>query len=148
VTVEVTRARVGSLLEWALAAGCAFTLAVLGSWVLHEARTASGPVVPVAAEEINEVPSPSLAPLAVPEKAVSVPFIRVSTGLDLRLGESESAVAGKIDPAWKNGIDSFERGPNGTRVTRAYYDGSKRFLLVFDPERGEAERHLAGIYLR
>ena len=49
--------------------------------------------------------------------------------------------------AWQTGVDTFERTSAGNRMTRAYDDGFRQFLLVFDPPEEAAELRLSAIYL-
>jgi len=147
--VEVTRTRFGSLLEWAIAALCAPALAAAALFAFHQLHSASGPVVPVAAEEVLDVPlTTARPPASVPSKAVSVPLVLLRNGSELRVGETESVVAGKLRPAWRVGGDVLERAPTGNRITRTYDDGGRRFILVLEPSAGGAERRLSAIYVR
>jgi len=147
--VQVTRARFGSLLEWAVAALCALALAAGGSFAVHHLGSAPGPVVPVAAEEVLDVPlTTAYPPASVPSKAVSVPLVVLSTGSELRLGEMESVAAGKLKPAWRVGGDVLERGAAGNRITRTYDDSGHRFILVLEPPTGGAERRISALYVR
>jgi hypothetical protein len=125
-------------------------LAIAGAWAFREVRKAPGPVVPVAAEEFGDAPLQTglATPAVIPGKSVLVPLLLLSNGSDLRVGESETAVSEKLERAWKTGTDALERVAGGMRVTRAYDDGGKRFLLVFEPEDGAAERRLSGIYVK
>ena len=147
--MEVTRARFHSLLEWALAALCVLVLAGLGSWLLRQARTSSVPVVPVAAEETHgSPPVPPLTPAVVPSKAVSVPFLLLRTGAEVRVGDTESSASEKLPAAWRLSGDLLERVAQGERVTRAYDDGVRHFTLVFDPPApGSGERHITALYV-
>jgi hypothetical protein len=146
--MEVARARFGSLLEWALAAACALALLVAGSWTLRELHHAPVPVVPVSAEGMSEPASTVLPPAAVPPRAVSVPLLLLSSGSELRVGELESTAAGKLRPGWRAAEDSLERAPHGTRITRAYDDGARRFMVVLDPPSERSERRVTAIYVR
>jgi hypothetical protein len=145
VTVEVTRARFGSLLEWAVAAACALAIATLGSLIFQGLRTPRGLVrVNVEAAEAAPMPDP---PAAIPARAVSVPLILLNDGTELRVGERESAISAKVKRAWQTGVETLERTTAGNRITRAYDDGFRRFLLVFDPPPESAELRLSAIYL-
>jgi len=145
--MEVTRARFGSLLEWALAAVCAMAIAGLGSFVIEALRTPRGLVrVNVEAAEVGATPAPD-PPAAVPPRAVSVPLILLNDGTELRVGEREATIAAKLTRAWQTGVDALERTTTGNRITRAYDDGFRRFLLVFDPPQDATELRLSAIYL-
>jgi len=117
VTVEVTRARFGSLLEWAVAAACALAIATLGSLIFQGLRTPRGIVrVNVEAAEAAPMPDP---PAAIPARAVSVPLILLNDGTELRVGERESTISAKVKRAWQTGVETLERTTAGTRITRA-----------------------------
>jgi hypothetical protein len=146
--MEVTRARFGSLLEWAVAALCAFALLIVGSWMLKELHRAPTPIVPVAAEGFDAAVTTVLPPAAVPSRVVSVPIVLLSSGLELRVGESESSAAGKLNASWRAGDDMLERAAGGTRITRAYDDGARKFQIVLDPAADGVERRVSAIYVR
>jgi len=145
--MEVTRARLGSLLEWALAAACALVIAALGLLLIEGLRTPRGIVrVNVEAAEVGTAPAPD-PPAAIPPRAVSVPLILLHDGTELRVGERESSISAKLKRAWQTGVDTLERTTAGNRITRAYDDGFRRFMLVFDPPQEAAELRLSAIYL-
>ena len=145
--MEVTRARFGSLLEWALAAVCAVAIAALVSFVIEAFRTPAGIVrVNVAAAEAGVSPLPE-PPAAIPSRAVSVPLIVLIDGTELRVGEQEATISAKVKKAWQTGAETLERTTGGNRITRAYDDGFRRFLLVFDPPEEAADLRLSAIYL-
>jgi hypothetical protein len=60
----------------------------------------------------------------------------------------ESTAAGKLRPGWRAAEDSLERAPHGTRITRAYDDGARRFMVVLDPPSERSERRVTAIYVR
>lgn len=145
--MEATRARLSSLLEWAIASVCILAMAGLGSLVFEQLRTASPAIAPVLAGSTELPPSADEVPASVPPKAVSVPLMLLSNGAELRLGELESAIARKVGSAWQMGDDTLERIAAGNRVSRRYDDGVRRFLLVFEPRKEQPEMRLAAIYL-
>jgi hypothetical protein len=147
--MEVTRARFGSLLEWALAAVCALAIAFLGALVVETLRTPRGLVrVNVEAAEQVGVPPALDPPAAIPPRAVSVPLILLNDGTALHVGDRESIISTKLTRAWQTGVDALERTATGNRITRAYDDGVRQFLLVFDPPAEATELRLTAIYLR
>ena len=147
MTVEVTRARFGSLLEWALAAACALAIAALGSLAIEALRTPRG-IVRVNVEAAEGGGTPELdPPAAIPPRAVSVPLILLKDGTELRVGERESSISPKLTRAWQTGGEALERTASGNRVTRTYDDGFRKFLLVFDPPDDATELRLSAIYL-
>ena len=143
--MEATRSRFGAMLEWAVAA--AFIMAVLAasSIVMREIRTVSA-VLPVIAREAPAPVPPT--PAGVPSRAVSVPVLLLSDGKDVRVGESLSAVAGRLGRQAEAGPQSIERAPNGERVTRFYEHWGTRFVLVFEPFERNAEARVAAIHLQ
>jgi len=144
--MEVTRARVGSLLEWAVAAMCVFALLVACSWMLRAWHRAPTPIVPVAAEAFDALVTMVLPPAAVPPRVVSVPLVLLSSGSQLRVGDSESSAAGKLPASWRAGDDMLDRSTGGTRITRAYDDGARKFQIVLDSS-GDGERRVSAIYV-
>lgn len=141
--MEMTRARLGSVLEWALAAGCILALAALGSLLFNQARRATLPQVN-AEEFASVIPD---APAVIPPRAVSVPLLLLSNGAQLRVGETAGAIAAKLNTAWQIGADAWERTATGDRVVRAYYDGARYFLLVLE-RTGQPDAQVSAIYLR
>ena len=141
----MTRARLGSVLEWALAAGCILAVAALGAVLFKQARLATLPQV--IAEEVTSV-DPADTPAAIPSRAVSVPLLPLSNGTQLRVGETAGAIAGKLNKAWQIGADAWERTSAGERVVRTYDDGARHFLLVMEDAAGQPEFRLSAIYLR
>ena len=147
--MEVTRARFGSLLEWACAALCAALLMAIAARIASAIRTTPDPIVPVAAQGIVARPALSAPPAAVPPGVVSVPLIQLKGGAEVRVGDTESAASNKLRSPWRVGDDVLEHSADGDRVTRAYDDGARRFLLVLEPPTGGgAERHVSAIYMR
>jgi hypothetical protein len=142
----VTRARLGSALEWALAAGCILALAALVSLVAGELRNVRS-LTAVLADEGSALPSAEL-PATIPAGAVSVPLLLLSNGSQLQIGQTASDIAARISAAWQIGADAFERTARGARVTRSYDDGARRFLLVFDRAESAGEDRVAAIYLQ
>jgi len=143
VTVEATRVRFGSVLEWVIAAGCILLAVGIGSIALREID-AFRPVTPVIAEGAH-IPEP---PAGVPPRAVSVPMLLLSNGTQMRVGDRASDIAAQINAGWQVGSDALERGAHGERVTRTYDDGGTQFTLVFEPMDDGAEQRIAAIYLQ
>lgn len=139
--MEATRARVGSILEWFVAAAFIVIAFAAGSIVVREFRTVSA-VMPVSAREAPEPPA------SVPPRTVSVPVLLLSNGKQVRVGESASLVADRLGREAEVGSPSIERAPNGERVTRFYEQAGTRFVLVFEPFEPGAEPRVAAIYLQ
>ena len=141
----VTRARLGSALEWALAAGCILALAALVSLVVQEVRGIR-PLTPVLADEMSTaLPAPE-APPTIPPGAISVPLLLLSNGAQIQVGQRVSDVSGHISTAWQVGAEAIERTTHGERVTRLYDDGARRFLLVIEGSEDGVEQ-VGAIYL-
>jgi hypothetical protein len=148
VAVEVTRARFGSLVEWAVAGACALGLLAAAALVYQGLRSTSRAIVRVSAEEVTTAGIPLMDPPAiVPSRAVSVPFVILGNGIEVRVGERESSIGAKVKAAWQVGADALERTAGGHRLTRVYDDGLRRFLLVFDPAKEQAELRVSAIYV-
>jgi hypothetical protein len=143
VTVEVTRARLGSVVEWMIAAACILAALGVGAVGVRELRTVPA-LTPVIAEAAP-IPEP---PPAVPSRAVSIPMLVLATGVQLRVGEHATAVAARLDPAWQVGTDALERRGDGERLTRTYDDGVTHFLIVFDRPVPGADLRVSAIYVQ
>jgi hypothetical protein len=141
--MEVTRVRLGSVLEWAIAAACILATLGVGSVIVRELRSVPA-VTPVIAVE---APIPESPPVT-PPRAVSVPMLLLGGGTQLRVGERASAVELKLDPVWQVGSDAFERRPTGARLLRQYDDGTRQFTLVFEPLTGGGDSKLVAIYVQ
>lgn len=143
--MEAARVRVTSVLEWAVAAGLILATLGIGSVVVREFRTVAAVTRVIA----DEVPAPVLAaPAGVPPRAVSVPVLILPDGLDVRVGETLTQIAGRLGRQAEVGTESVERAVNGERLTRFYEQGGTRFVLVFEPFEREAEPRVAAIYLQ
>jgi hypothetical protein len=141
--MEVTRVRLGSVLEWAIAVACILAVLAVGSVAFREVRTLR-PVTPVMAGE-------ALAggpPVMVPPRAVSVPMLLLADGTQLRVGDRASSLVYRLNSAWQAGADTLERSPRGDRVTRSYDDGATQFLLVFEPLDQRHDSRVVAIYVR
>ena len=139
--MESTRVRVGSILEWGIAAACIVAALVLGSAAVQEVRTLRA-VTPVIASARPAFDPPA----SIPSSAASVPMLVLRNGSQLEVGDNAAAASDKVS-GWQVGSDTIERGPNGDRVTRSYTDGNQSFLLVIEsPEKG-ADAAVAAIYL-
>jgi hypothetical protein len=138
-----TRTRFGSVVEWAVAAACIVAALAVGSAALREIRTLR------AATAVNaEARAPLAPPAVVAPRSVSVPVLVMSDGARLHVGEGAAAISGKMETAWQVGGDAIERGANGDRVTRSYYDGARFFQLVLEPPAVNAEARIVAIYLQ
>jgi hypothetical protein len=138
--------RVGSALEWVVAAALlAVTVAVI-SRLASEPRPGT-PVRPAAPAHTAAAPAEP-PPDAIPAGAVSVPFLSLEGGLEVRLGATPQEVASLLGRSGETGRQVVDRGPHGTRVTRFYERAGLRFALVFGAGEGRAEPVVTGIYLQ
>ena len=141
--MDATRARSGSLLEWVLAAVCIVALLALGSIAVREFRTVAA-VTPVIAHEAA-LPDP---PAAVPPRAISVPVLLLSNGVELRVGDSAEEVAVRLDRQAEVAVSSIDRTAAGERVTRFYQQGGTRFIVVLEPSAADAQVRVAALYVQ
>jgi hypothetical protein len=142
--MDVVRTRVGSAVEWVVAA--AFLLATLfvGSLVLRELRAAASAGPENANPAVNAA---SALPASLGPKAVSVPLLILAEGKELRVGDSGARVAAVLGREAETGVQQSDIGPNGERTTRFYDYSGTRFALVFESEKGAAPR-ITAIYLQ
>jgi hypothetical protein len=146
--MDVVRARVGSAVEWVVAAAFLIATLAVGSLVLRELRAAasSGPTSPSATL------SAAALPVAVPRKAISVPLLILAQEKEIRLGDSAARVAAVLGREAETGVQQSDIGPIGERTTRFYDFSGTRFALVFEsPERGGPKgdtQRVTAIYLQ
>jgi len=128
--------------EWVVAALFLIATFAVGSMIVRELRPT--PVVqamPAARPVIACIPS------AVPARAVSVPVLPFLDGKEVRVGDTVSAVAGRLGRSAENGRQEVDRGSLGERLTRFYEYAGARFILVFEPFERNGEMRVAAIYL-
>ncbi len=130
--MDATRVRLGSAIEWVLAATFFLLAAGAGSVALREFHTVAAvmPVTPVSAHE----PQPA-APAGVPSRAVSVPFLLLSDGRSVKVGDSLQQAAAAMGDRSIAAAETIERLPQGERVTRSYETGDTRFVMVIEASR-------------
>ena len=136
------RARLGSAVEWLVAA--TFLVATLGvaSLIVRELRT-----VPRAATPVAQDTAPAL-PSAVPARAISVPVLLLLDGKEVRVGDKVDDVSRSLGRAAEVGRQTADRGALGDRLTRFYEHQGTRFVLVFEPFERNGPLRVAGIYLQ
>jgi hypothetical protein len=136
------RARLGSALEWFVAA--LFLIATIGVALLiaRELRV-TPPAIAQAAPEGD-----SVVPAAVPARAISVPVLLLLDGKEVRVGDSVDAVARSLGRSAEVGRQLVDRGALGDRLTRFYEHSGTRFVLVFEPFERNGTLRVAGIYLQ
>jgi hypothetical protein len=141
--MEGTRVRVGSAIEWVLAAIFILAALAIGRVVVREMRTMSA-AMPVIA---REAAAPK-APAGVPARAISVPVLLLPDGKDVRVGDSVSQIAARLGREAEVGKQMVDRAPFGERLTRFYEHAGTRFVLVFEPFERNGEPKVAAIYLQ
>ncbi len=78
---------------------------------------------------------------------MSVPLLPLVDGSELRIGDTEAAVAERLGRAAESGRQEVDRGSLGERLTRFYEYAGTRFILVFEPFERNGESRVAAIYL-
>ena len=137
--MEAVRVRLGSLVEWAVAA--LFLVASVGvaSLAVRELRATASVTAPVPAFTVA-------APAGLAERAVSVQNLLLSTGKEVRVGTALSEVVTMLGRSAETGEERADVGPLGERVTRFYDFGGTRFALVFEPVGGQPR--VTAIYIQ
>ncbi len=141
--MEVTpvRARLGSVLEWIVAAVFLAASIVVATLIVRELRTAP------RAAAVPERPVSAL-PAGVPTRAISVPVLLLLDGKEVRVGDPVERVARTLGRSAEVGTQLADRGALGERLTRFYEYNGTRFVLVFEPFERNGELRVAGIYLQ
>jgi hypothetical protein len=142
--MKATRTRFESFIEWAVAAAFIAAMLGVGSIVVREFRTVKA-VTPVIARETVD---PSLAPVGVPSRAVSVPILLLPDGKEVRVGDSLAAVASRFGDEAQVGSQMVDRASNGERLTRFYEHAGTQFILVFEPFEAGGTQRVAAIYVQ
>ena len=135
------RARLGSALEWFVAA--LFLIATIAVALLIARELRVSPPVAQAAPE-----SDAVLPVAVPARAISVPVLLLLDGKEVRVGDPVDAVARTLGRGAEVGRQQVDRGALGDRLTRFYEHRGTRFVLVFEPFERNGTIRVAGIYLQ
>lgn len=139
--MEATRSRLGSFVEWLIAAGLIAFVLLAGMVLLRELQGLQ-PMTPVIART-----PPSEPPAGVPPRTVSVPLVVLPDGNELRVGTPLSEAAALLDQAVQVGADAVERAAGRERLTRFYDYVGSRFAVVFEPADAPEPR-VAAIYLQ
>jgi hypothetical protein len=137
--MEAARVRLGSVVEWAVAA--LFLVASVGvaSLAMRELRATASVNTPAP-------PFAVAAPAGLTDRAVSVQHLLLSAGKEVRVGTTLTDVVDTLGRAAETGQERSDVGPAGERVTRFYDYGGTRFALVFEPVRGE--QRVTAIYIQ
>lgn len=137
--MDVVRARLGSVAEWAVAA--LFLLASVGvaSLAMRELRATASVTAPTPAFA-------AAAPAGLGDRAVSVQHLLLSPGKEVRVGTSLADVVSVLGRSAETGEERSDVGPQGERFTRFYDFGGTRFALVFEPVKGQ--QRVTAIYIQ
>ena len=135
------RVRLGSALEWFVAALFLVATLAVAALIVREMRVA--PAAVAAAPE----PTSYAIPAAVPSRAISVPVLLLLDGKQIKVGDSVETVAATLGRSAEVGRQLVDRGALGERLTRFYEHDGTRFVLVFEPFERNGTPRVAGIYL-
>jgi len=140
--MDALRVRLGSLVEWAVAAVFLTATLAVGLLIVGQLRVPRiHPSAPAARAAVAVTPS------AVPAGAVSVPVLPFSDGKEIRVGDTAATVATRFGRAAESGRQEVDRGSLGERLTRFYEYAGFRFILVYEPFERNGEPRVAAIYL-
>lgn len=143
--MDVVRARVGSAVEWVVAAVFLMATLAVASLVLRELRAAASATPPAT---MSAAVSAAALPAHIPEKAVSVPLLILAPEKEIRVGDSAARIAAVLGREAETGVQQSDIGPLGDRTTRFYDFSGTRFALVYEPtEKGGAHK-VTAIYLQ
>lgn len=135
------RVRLGSALEWLIAAAFLLATVAVATLIVRELRTAPRAASPVSA------PAAVSLPAGIPSRAISVPVLLLLDGKEVRVGQSVDHVSRELGRSAEVGRQLADRGALGERLTRFYEHNRTRFVLVFEPFERNGELRVAGIYL-
>ena len=135
--MDVIRARLGSILEWAVAAACLLAILIVGAFIARELRAVSSDTAPLGV-------APTALPASVPARAISVPVLLLLDGKEVRVGDTATHVAALLGRAAEVGKQEVDGGSSGERLTRFYEHAGTQFILVFERS---GELRVSAIYL-
>jgi hypothetical protein len=135
------RVRLGSALEWFMAALFLAATCAVGVLIARELRMTPAAPVQAAARAVD-------APAAIPARAISVPVLLLLDGKQVKVGDTVESVASTLGRASEVGRQLADRGALGERLTRFYDYSGTRFVLVFEPFERNGTIRVAGIYLQ
>jgi hypothetical protein len=142
--MDVVRARVGSAVEWVVAAAFLMATLAVGSLVLRELRAAASTGPDLSAPVVTA----SALPAGLPDKAISVPLLILSEEKEIRIGDSQTRVATILGREPETGVQQSDIGPAGERTTRFYDFAGTRFALVFEASGRSPDPRVTAIYLQ
>jgi hypothetical protein len=137
--MEVVRARLGSVVEWAVAALFLLASVAVASLAMREFRATASEAPPLPAFA-------AAAPAGLGARAVSVQNLLLSQGKEVRVGTSLADVVAMLGRSAETGDQRADVGPLGERFTRFYDYGGTRFALVFEPVQGQPR--VTAIYIQ
>jgi hypothetical protein len=143
--MDVVRARVGSAVEWVVAAVFLLATLAVASLVLRELRAAASATPPAA---IPASVSAAALPAHIPEKAVSVPLLILAPEKEIRVGDTAARVAAVLGREAETGVQQSDVGPSGERTTRFYDFSGTRFALVYESAEKGGSHKVTAIYLQ
>lgn len=139
--MDAIRARLGTAVEWLVAAAFLVGAAFLGSLLEHQVRSVSGPPA-------RQAPASTFMPAVLAGRAVAVPVLVLLDGKEVRLGDAEPRVAALLGRSAETDEPHVDRRGKVERVTRFYDHQGTRFALVFERRLDRRETKVAGIYVR
>jgi hypothetical protein len=140
--MNATRARVSSLFEWIVAAGCIVGVIAIGSVLMRDLPSVTAVAPVIAHEEASPEP-----PATVPPRSVSVPVLLLADGSALHVGDSAAVVSARLGAEAEVAPATIDRSSSGERVTRFYAQNGQRFALVLQPIGGDDQVRVSAIYL-
>jgi hypothetical protein len=143
--MDAVRARVGSAVEWIVAAVFLLATLAVASLVLRELRAAASatPAAPLSAAV-----AAAALPAHIPEKAVSVPLLILAPEKEIRVGDTAARVAAVLGREAETGVQQSDIGPLGERTTRFYDFSGTRFALVYESPEKVGSHKVTAIYLQ
>ena len=137
--MDAIRARLGSALEWAVAAACLLVILIVGAFIARELRAVSSDTAP-----LGQAIEPTALPASVPARAISVPVLLLLDGKEVRVGDTATHVAALLGRAAEVGKQEVDGGSSGEQLTRFYEHAGTQFILVFERS---GELRVSAIYL-
>ncbi len=137
--MDERRLRIGSLFEWAAAAGGVLAL----TWMVSvPVQRLIGPRV-----EASLVEAPSGLPPGVPAGALNVPVMLLLNGREIRHGDLQTRVSALVPDKFAERPAQVSTGEFGARHTRAYSVDGVRFYVVCERAEGGGPMRVVGLYL-
>jgi hypothetical protein len=140
LVVDERRFRLGSFVEWALAAA----VAAAGIWFV------AAPIQGLWGSR-DEIPMPLLAPASLPPglpaSATSVPVMLLLDGREVRQGDLRSKVDALLPDSLALGPPHVSVGDFGDRHTRGYLVDGTRFFIVCERTEPGGPMRVSGVYL-